>query len=334
LKDLRGRFDELTQLNGAELEPELKKAARLSWGRLGRRVRFYAPSFSKYANRRFNGVAASFPSVSVTGGFCALNCKHCGGRVLRSMLPAQTPRELLELSRRLAAEGCKGLLLSGGCLLDGSVPLGRFTDAIAQVKELGLTVVAHTGLVNAETARALKEAGVDTALIDIMGSGEAIKDVYRLDKTVEDYEAALGALSQAGLRVVPHILMGLHPGRLGGEVRALELVSRRDVAALIIIALVPMRGTPMEGVAPPAPEDIARLIVLAREALPSKPIALGCMRPLNKHRVATDTLAVKAGVNAIAFPSEEAVALAEKTGLETGFSPLCCSQVYTELQGS
>jgi len=42
-------------------------------------------------------------------------------------------------------------------------------------------------------------------------------------------------------------------------------------------------------------------------------------------------MAIKAGVDAIAFPSEEAVRLAEKHGRAVAFSSLCCSQIYVDL---
>lgn len=35
--------------------------------------------------------------------------------------------------------------------------------------------------------------------------------------------------------------------------------------------------------------------------------------------------------NAIAFPAEEAIKLAESLGLEICFSSLCCSQVYQDI---
>jgi len=41
---------------------------------------------------------------------------------------------------------------------------------------------------------------------------------------------------------------------------------------------------------------------------------------------------VKAGVNAIAFPAEEAVQLAESLGLEITFSSLCCSQIFEDVK--
>jgi uncharacterized radical SAM superfamily protein len=55
------------------------------------------------------------------------------------------------------------------------------------------------------------------------------------------------------------------------------------------------------------------------------------MRPTGKHRTRTDTLAVEAGVNAIAFPEEEAIRLAESMGLKMTFSLKCCSQIYEDI---
>jgi uncharacterized radical SAM superfamily protein len=57
------------------------------------------------------------------------------------------------------------------------------------------------------------------------------------------------------------------------------------------------------------------------------------MRPKGLHRVETDIMAVRAGVDAIAFPTEEAVKFAQQRGRTAAFSPLCCSQTYADLTG-
>jgi uncharacterized radical SAM superfamily protein len=49
-------------------------------------------------------------------------------------------------------------------------------------------------------------------------------------------------------------------------------------------------------------------------------------------RSETEILAVKAGVDAIAFPTEEAVKYAESQGYRASFSPLCCSQIYRDMK--
>jgi uncharacterized radical SAM superfamily protein len=326
-------YENLLRADGKELEEVLATAQTLSWKNFGKKIRFYAPSFIYYKTDYFCSSPAAFPSISITGSSCALKCKHCGGKVLNTMIPASTPSDLVKLCAELKRKGAVGCLISGGCLPDGSVPLGRFVDGIAEVKrDTGLTIVVHTGVIDFSMARRLKEAGVDAALIDIIGSDETIREIYQLNVKVKDYNQSLRALHESGIPFVPHVLVGLHYGKLKGEFQALKMISKYLPSAIIIIALMPIHGTPMENVSPPKPKDIVRVLATARLMMAHTPIVLGCMRPKGKHKVRTDTLAVKAGVNAIAFPTEEAVQLAESLGLEVKFSSLCCSQIFGDLK--
>ncbi len=293
------------------------------------KANFYAPSFMHYRASSYCSKPNQFPTVSVTGKGCALNCKHCGGKVLETMQAAETPEALFALCARLKQTGALGCLISGGCLPNGSVPLKQFTPVLGKIKrELGLTVIVHTGIVDAAAAAALNNAGVDAALIDIIGSNQTVRDVYNLNVTVEDYANSLKALYDARLNFVPHVIVGLQNGQLQGEFHALEMIARYKPSALVIIAFMPIRGTAMALVKPPQPIDIARVTATARLMFPETPLALGCMRPKGKHRDATDVLCLKAGADAIAFPSEEAIKYASTHGYAVSFSSYCCSQIY------
>ena len=200
------------------------------------------------------------------------------------------------------------------------------------IRELGLTVFVHTGIIDLHTASALKNAGVNAALIDVIGSDETIKQIYNLNITVKEYANSLKALQEAGINFVPHVIVGLHDGKLKGEFDALKMISPHKPSAIVIIAFMPIRGTPMAEVKPPQPTDIARVTATARVMFPKTPLVLGCMRPKGKHRAETDILALKAGANAIAFPTEEAIKYAENQGYELSFSPHCCAQIYTDIK--
>jgi uncharacterized radical SAM superfamily protein len=298
-----------------------------------RKIRFYAPSFIYYKSNYYSSSPTAFPSISITGSSCALRCKHCGGKVLNTMFPASTPEKLVDVCINLKKQGAIGCLISGGCLPNGSVPLHKFIEAIAKIKrDLELTVVVHTGITDFSMAKKLKEAEVDATLIDIIGSDETIREIYQLNVRVEDYDKSLRALHEAKVPVVPHVLVGLHYGKVKGELYALEMISKYEPSAVIIIALMPIHGTPMENVNPPLPEDIAKVLVTARLMMPETPLVLGCMRPNGKHRIKTDMLAIKSGVHAIAFPTNEAIQLAETMGLEITFSSLCCSQIFEDIK--
>lgn len=329
-KDIKKVFDTNSE---EELEAYLKEAQSVKRKKFGKRMHFYAPSFIYYKTSHYQPSPTDFPTISVTGTSCALKCKHCDGKVLNTMYSATTPEKLLVLCMQLKRKGALGCLISGGCLPDGSVPLGKFIDVIGKVKrELGLTVIVHTGIIDFNTAEKLRNARVDAALIDIIGSDETIREIYRLNVTVKAYEDSLRALHEARVAFVPHVIVGLHYGRSKGELYALQMISKYQPSALVIIAFMPIRGTEMEKVGPPKPTEIAKVIASARLMFPQTPIALGCMRPKGKHRIETDILALKAGVNAIAFPTEEAIAFARKRRDEINFSSLCCSQIFTEIK--
>ena len=294
-------------------------------------VHFYTPSFTYYKTKSYKSSPNIFPTVSVTAAGCSLNCKHCGRKVLQTMQAASTPEELLLATKRIKQNGASGFLVSGGCLPDGSVPLKPFIPTLERIKrELGLTAFVHTGLIDRQTAQSLKEAGVDAALIDVIGSNATIKQVYSLSATTREYCNSLEALSSAGLNFVPHIIVGLHFGKLKGELKALKMVAATKPAAVVIIAFMPIHKTAMADVKPSEPADIARVAAVARLMFPQTPLALGCMRPKGKHRAFTDVLALQAGVDAVAFPSEEATAYARKQGYATSFSPYCCAQIYMD----
>jgi len=247
------------------------------------------------------------------------------------MQPAESPKKLFTLAKKLKRLGAFGCLMSGGCLPDGSIPLTRFIPTIEKIKrELGLTVFIHTGIIRIDTAIALKDAGVDAALIDIVGSDETVKQIGNLKVTVKDYADSLKALQQADLKFVPHVIVGLHDGKLKGELDALKLIASVNPSAIVIIAFMPIFGTAMAEIKPPQPTEIARVIATARIMLPRTPLALGCVRPKGKHRAETDILALKAGVDAIAFPHEEAIGYAKALQYEFNFSPYCCAQIYVD----
>ena len=299
----------------------------------GRRIKFYVPSFMPYKNRHLDTDFPPFPSISITGHDCALGCKHCGGKLLETMIPVKSTSDLAEVLQRLRHRSAEGCLISGGCRLDGTVPIEPFLDAISQArKDRGLKVVVHTGIVDRDAADKLARAGIDAALIDVMGSNETVREIYGLRRSVEDYDASLSALEKAGVPFVPHVLVGVHYGKLKGEFEALGIISRHKPSAVIIIGFTPFSGTAMEHCPPASPSDIASVIVEARKSMPNVPLALGCVRPKGKSRQEIDCLAVRAGVNAIAYPDPEAIELSKSLGLEYSFSGLCCSQVREDFK--
>ncbi|MEM2976574.1 MAG: radical SAM protein [Thermoplasmata archaeon] len=287
-----------------------------------------APSPKVYRVASFTNRPGKFVNISVTGGRCALRCEHCGGRLLKDMLPVSTPARLVAVGRELRKKGCAGVLISGGSLREGLVPLLPFTGAISELRKMGLKVIAHTGLMDRATAWALREAGVMQVLIDVIGDSRTIREVYHLRKKPQDFRKALHVAREAGLGLAPHILVGLYYGKVRGEYRALEYVTEARPEAIVIISLTRIRGTAMERTGTPPPGEVAKLIAVARLLNPRTPLILGCMRQSGPEKPLLEKLAVDAGANAIAYPLEETVRHARRRGLRAVFTEECCSLMW------
>lgn len=307
------------------LARRLEAACRLSWQNLGKGIVFYLPGMF-----RMDGMTGKYPALSITGENCDLLCDHCRGTLLKQMIPAETPAELADRCRRLAAKGHIGVLISGGCDQRGRLPWDRYVSAIKTIKtETDLLVSVHSGLVDDETALKLKGAGVDQALIDVIGYDDTYQSVCHVPFGVDRIEAAMASLQRAGIPIVPHIVCGLHYGKMRGEKRAVAMISRFLVEVVVIVGLMCQTtngangANEMDNAVSPTAEAVADIIAEARFAMPETPVSLGCARKRGDRRM--ELLAIDAGVNRMALPSDEAVERAKGYGLEICFQKTCCS---------
>lgn len=304
-----------------ELEELLPHAWKLSRSIHGNRLTVHVPGMFVVNGRR-----GRFRAVSVTGDRCELDCEHCKGTLLRTMARAPDPSSLIRFGHEAASRGDEGMLITGGCDQNGRLPWKDFLPSIRRLKEqTDLKITVHAGQVDVETALDLKEAGVDQALVDVIGDDSTARNVYHLPGGTATIRETLAALTQAELEIVPHILFGIHFGRIMGEWAALQILKDYPLKKYVIVVLMPAHGTPMEAVQPPPPRDVASFICHARIELPGVQASLGCARPRGLYRRELDVLAVRAGVNSLALPSDRALAEAQSRGLEVIQRDACCS---------
>jgi hypothetical protein len=301
------------------LDRMLEEARRISWNNRGRRITFFLPGMFI-----LNGQTGNYPALSITGPRCDLRCDHCQGKLLESMIPADDPDVLFEKCLALERTGRCGVLISGGCDRDGCLPWEPFLPAIRAVKEkTRLFISVHAGFIRESDAAGLKQAGVDQALVDVIGDDETLQRVYHVPFGVERIVAGLEALQKAGVPIVPHIVCGIDYGRMRGEQKALDIVAPFKVEQVVVLSLMGIPATPVQRVNPPRAEAVAELIALARFKMPETLISLGCARPRGSRRL--EVLAVDAGVNRMALPSDEAVERARSYGLDIRYQKTCCS---------
>jgi uncharacterized radical SAM superfamily protein len=283
------------------------------------------------ANKKFGRVinffytSKFFPPITVTGTKCAYNCLHCQKRLLGMMIPAEKPQTLINKCIRLEKNGAKGILISGGCLPDFTVPIEKFADAIKLVKKkTRLLIIAHTGLLNEKRAKILSRSKLDGVAIDIVGSSETTKAIYGVKIQKKKYIETLNAVKKAHFQIVsPHICVGLHFGKLLGELEALRIVSAINPTTIVLTVLMPLADTSMREYLV-KPLDVAKVIALAKIMFPNTPITLGCARSKGVNREKIEEIAISAGITNIAMPTRRAYETAKSYGLKIKNYGACC----------
>ena len=322
------RLHAIEDLEDAPFDAALVAAYQAAGQARERPVRFSTPSFRDYTSSELKGCTRnSFPAFSITAGGCALMCDHCQANILEPMIPATSP-EMLERKVRdlVLLQDLQGFLLSGGSNRRNEIAYERYYPVVEKLKREfpHLRIAVHTALLDEPRARLMESAGVDTAMMDVIGSQATIREVYHLDRPVADFEATLAALCSTSMEIVPHIVIGLHYGDILGEADALDICSRHDIHALVLVVVMPYYAKP--GLyAATDPAVVGQIFLEARRRLPDRQVLLGCARPPGMARRVIDAYAVMAGLDGIAFPADGMVAVAEAIGRPFHQEHACCS---------
>jgi len=267
-----------------------------------------------------------FPSISITGTACLLDCLHCNRVYLKHMEAANTPELLVKTCGLHKERGAKGVLLSGGCDKDGGMlNLEKFIPAIKDVHDMGLIIKLHTGLVDERLAGLIAKAGVDIASQEIVGDADTVKEMFGLHTALNRYFTTFKYLHDAGVPFLcPHLCVGLHFGKIKGELRALEMMKEAFVpSTLAVIVFRPTKGTKLEKSPAPDPHDLGVVVRRARELFPAAKIVLGALRPRSSTRndpnkgirYGLEAEALEAGVDGMEVPSNEIMDMARQKGM-------------------
>jgi uncharacterized radical SAM superfamily protein len=265
-------------------------------------------------------VIFSYPNqtmaVSVTGNQCSLKCAHCNGHYLKGMTQVDG------IGRALQERKITSFLLSGGCDQEGQVRLADNLESIKNLKKQGYKINSHLGLIEEKYLNELIPF-LDVVSFDLILDKATIQEVYKLDRSPEDYKRTYEMLSKK-IKVVPHILLGLYKGKIKGEYEVLEYLREHMPPAITFIVLIPTKGTEYEGLEPPNLEAVGDFLLKARKLFPNIPLKLGCMRPKGAYRTNLDKLALDIGINQIVMPSKATYDYAKEQGFNITEKRECC----------
>ena len=169
----------ISSLPEEEWELFFQEIAKYRWDHLkhSKKIKIFTPGLH-------------FPAVSLTGGECALSCDHCDKKYLQNMRDASTPEKFQTQMQRIIDNDGIGALLSGGSDENGQVPVSQFSEEIRNLKTKHPEFYfnSHIGILDPPTADKIASSGVDMVSFDLILDNKAIKDMFHLSRTLEDYQ--------------------------------------------------------------------------------------------------------------------------------------------------
>lgn len=249
-------------------------------------------------------------SVSLTGAVCKLQCDHCRGHYLKAMLK---PSEALCITDRSLS-----FLISGGFDKLGRIPLWENKDLLWQLKTKSpYPLNVHPGFLEKREINLLKELGAVVSF-DFTQDEKVINEIYHLPLSPEDYLEQFIQLKESGVKVVPHILLGL--GQREKDEKTLEVLAQLNPEKVVILVFRKTSGTPLKEKDSLTLKELESLW-LGFRSLYSNELILGCMRPGGSLRSSIDALALESGFQGIVKPTKDI----KKRYKNAILSELCCA---------
>jgi len=306
-----------------------------------REIIFAVPGSKVFISRYYKNRPNSFLNISLTGHKCDLLCKHCKGILLKDMVDLNdcgasfnynknSDNRILNILDRFLEGIVGGILLSGGFTKNGNLSLdGQIYKEIKEVKsKFGsrIKIFIHLGFVDNNTAISLKDSNIDGVLVNIIPDKNAIENVYNLKGFDEDdYYTTIEILKNAGLKISPHIIIGISEGRITKEFEAIDEISKIGVDSIVFVLLKKISSQVNLNSSGVKTTEILDLFNYAEKLMPTTPKALGCARSASLESSNLEVNLLKNGISTIAFPSEEAIEFVINNNLKYKFIEQCCA---------
>jgi biotin synthase len=241
--------------------------------------------------------------LSVKTGACPEDCAYCPQSVRHDTgLPADPLLDVdAVVARARAARQSGATRFCMGAAWRNPKPkqLAAVAEMVRQVRGLGLETCATLGMLTAEQARTLRDAGLDFYNHNL-DTSEAFYPEIITTRTYADRLETLQHVRDAGLKVCCGGILGM------GETRADRVALLHTLATLPahpesvpINQLVRVPGTPLEGAEPLDPFEFVRTIAVGRVLMPASHLRLSAGRA--EMSAELQALAFFAGANSIFY---------------------------------
>jgi len=240
--------------------------------------------------------------LSIKTGGCPEDCAYCAQSVryqtgvqVHKLLPVET---VLEAARAAKAAGATRFCMGAAWReVRTNRDFEKVLEMVRQVRALGLEVCGTFGMLTADQARALKEAGL-TAYNHNLDTSENYYGHIITTRTYQDRLRTLRIAREAGLTLCTGGILGLGETE-EDRIDLLHTLCTMDPhpESVPINALVPIPGTPLENQEPPSVWEMVRMIAAARILMPKSRIRLAAGR--ERLSMEAQALCFIAGANSI-----------------------------------
>ena len=242
--------------------------------------------------------------LSIKTGGCPEDCAYCpqsaryatGVKAERLMETG----DVLEAARAARAAGATRFCMGAAWreVKDGP-QFDRVLAMVRGVRDLGMEACVTLGMLTADQARRLKDAGLTAYNHNLDTSPEFYGEIIST-RDYDDRLRTLAAVRGAGISVCSGGILGMGES-VDDRCELLRTLANQDVhpESVPINALVAVPGTPLEKQTPVAPVEMVRAIATARILMPAAMVRLSAGRMQMSHEA--QLLCMMAGANSLFF---------------------------------
>ena len=241
--------------------------------------------------------------LSIKTGGCAEDCGYCSQSAhfdtevkAAKLMPVDA---VIEAARAAKAQGASRFCMGAAWRSPKARDMERVTTMVREVKSLGLETCMTLGMLDAEQAQSLKQAGLDYYNHNLDTAPEYYGKVVGT-RSYQDRLDTLGNVRSAGINVCSGGIVGMGETRAHRAGLIAQLANLEPYPESVPINnLVPIPGTPLADVAPIDPFEFVRTIAVARITMPRTYVRLSAGR--EQMDEALQALCLMAGANSIFY---------------------------------
>ena len=252
--------------------------------------------------QKYCGSAVDFCAIlNARSGHCPEDCKFCaqsghyktGAKVYR-LLPEE---EILAAAQKAKEAGAvRFSLVTSGRNQDNPNEFDEIVDVVKKIRgETGMEVCCSLGLITAEQAKRLKEAGVTRIHCNIETAPSYFPSICTTH-TFADKDVIIRAAQQAGIRVCSGGIIGLGES-LDQRVEMAFTLKKMHIDSVPLNILNPVPGTPFYTNRRLPPLEVLRTFAMFRFVLPKALIRTAGGREVNLRSL--QAYALTGGLNGI-----------------------------------